>query len=50
MCEGALGLSILVSIIPGYGRDFLGLIEYCNVKIIIVYSFLIPLCFSKKHW
>jgi len=24
VCEGALGLSILVSIIRGYGRDFFG--------------------------
>ena len=33
MWEGALGLSILVTIIRGYERDFFGLIEYYNVKI-----------------
>ncbi|KAJ9589210.1 hypothetical protein L9F63_028006, partial [Diploptera punctata] len=30
VCEGALGLSILVSIIRSYGNDFFILIEYYN--------------------
>jgi len=44
VCEGSVGLSILVSIICGHGNDYFQFYVFFNVNVSLFFISLTPLC------
>jgi NADH-ubiquinone oxidoreductase chain 4L len=50
VCEGSLGLSILVPVIRSHRNDYFQSSSFFNINVCVLLYFLTPLCIFSRFW